>query len=524
MSSVREQTGHGFQRVRSSVRHYRGDGPEGRHLWAVAIPVAFTLVLGGAFIGRASLWTDEITTWSSSTQPIPRIIANSSHIDATFLPYYLFMHFWLAVSWSASWMRLPSLLSGAAAVAALVLLAQRWLPPLWSMLAGLLLVLNPLFALWTIEARPYAIAMLFAVLSTASLVAAIERGGTRSWVRYGLASLCMLLSHLIAALVLVAQLVGVAVARRRSVWRYMTATLACVVVAASPLAVLAAGETGQISWIPPSGPGTFQAALFDISGGGVQEIVVVISTIIMVICIFASPPGGDEALRYALCLAWATVPPLLLVALSFLHPIFLARYTVVSVPGIALIEAMAGYTAWTVFAMRYRAIEQVGPETHAPPVRSGTRAPPGPIILALIICSIVCASNFNTSRQELEQSYYTDNYRSASAALSHDLSERPAPVLITPNWAAAGFSYYATPLTLAHALADPSNQAGLPPGSSLLYWPIGVKPVTHGGRCVVGWAIGRGVVPSTAFNVDGSRCRLAGVQHYGEVWIASVTG
>ena len=294
MSSVREQTERRFQRLRLSVSHYHGQGPNRRHSWAVIVPVAVTLVLGAVYIGRASLWTDEVVTWSSSTQTIPTIFANSAHIDAMFLPYYLFMHFWFEVSWSAWWMRLPSLLAGAAAVAALVLLAQRWLPPVWSMLAGLLLALNPLFAFWTIEARPYSAVTLFAVLSTAALVAAVERGGTRLWVRYGVATLCMLLIDLIAGLLLVGQLVGIGVARRLSVWRYMILTLACVAIAATPLAVVSAGETGQISWIPPSTGGTFLSALLDISGGGLAELVVVLSIIIMVVCISCRPRAGPR--------------------------------------------------------------------------------------------------------------------------------------------------------------------------------------------------------------------------------------
>jgi 4-amino-4-deoxy-L-arabinose transferase-like glycosyltransferase len=80
------------------------------------------------------------------------------------------MHSWLGVSQFLWWMRLPSLLAGAATVAALVLLARRWLPLGWSVLAGFLLALNPLFAAWTIQARPYTAATLFAVLSMAALV------------------------------------------------------------------------------------------------------------------------------------------------------------------------------------------------------------------------------------------------------------------------------------------------------------------------------------------------------------------
>ena len=87
-------------------------GSRGISTWATVAPAALTLVLGGAFLGRASLWTDEAATWVSSTQPVSNIIANSSHVDVIFLPYYLFMHFWLGASQSLWWMRLPSLVTG----------------------------------------------------------------------------------------------------------------------------------------------------------------------------------------------------------------------------------------------------------------------------------------------------------------------------------------------------------------------------------------------------------------------------
>ena len=313
MSGTQARKEHRFQHPRLATGYNGAGYVKHRRLWAMAVPAAVTLALGGVFLGRASLWTDEIATWISSIQPVSNLVANSSHIDVVFLPYYLFMHLWLTVSWSAWWMRLPSLLAGAAAVAALVVLAERWLPPLWSMLAGLLLALNPLFALWTIEARPYTAATLFAVLSTGSLVAAIERGSIASWVRYGLASLCLLLIHLIAVLVLVAQVAGVAFARRRSAWPDMAATLACVAVAASPLAVVAAGETRQVSWIPPPTLATFPGALLAVSGSDAQAALLVICSIIMLITVVSSPPGGDRTLSHALCLAWGAVPPLLLV-------------------------------------------------------------------------------------------------------------------------------------------------------------------------------------------------------------------
>jgi len=494
------------------------------------------------------MWTDEAATWFSSIQPVSHFVRNSTYVDVVFLPYYLFMHFWLGVSQSLWWMRLPSLLAGAATVAALVLLARRWLPLGWSVLAGLLLALNPLFAEWTIQARPYTAATLFAVLSTAALVSAIDRGGTLRWVRYGLASLCMLLLHLMAVFVLAAQLVGVAIARRRSAWAGMAPTLGCVAVAVSPLAVIAAGETRQISWIPPVTPRTFLQALADVSGGRVEALALVICGIIVAATIASTPRGSERALGLALCLAWGTVPVLLLVLVSFLRPLYVARYAAVCLPGVALIEAMGGWRVWTILTAPSRTHETSGPGTPAPTALGSARRHDRQrwaFIMATIAGGAACVAGLallaHTSHV-LRQRYVYDDYRSAAAVLSSDLLERPAPVAVIASWSGVGFSYYATPSALAHALSGQAVRAynrhlidwqkvtldsgtGEPlQRSSVVSWPIGAKPDAPTDRCAVGWVIGRGVAPSTTFIIDGSSCRLSRVNYYGMAWVASVGG
>jgi hypothetical protein len=517
--------------------------------WVTVSPAVLTLVLGGAFLDRGSLGTDEASTWISSIQTIPHIVRNSTYVDGMFLPYYLFMHFWLKASWSLWWMRLPSLLAGAAAVAALALLARRWLPPGWSMLAGFLLALNPLFVEFTMEARPYTAATLFAVLSIATLVRAIDRGSTLRWVLYGLASLCMLLLQLIAVLVLVAQLVGIAVVRRRSAWLGMTATLACVVLVVSPLAVIAVGETRQISWIPPATLGTFREALIDASGGAAMAAVLVICGLILAATIASSPAGGELALGAALCLAWGAVPPLLLVFLSFLRPIFVDRYMVMSLPAVALIETMGAWRVWVILtAALSRNRELTDQETQTSsllrfirPRRGSSRWAPIVTVLACLGAFIGAFTFVAHTSHVLREGYVYDDYRSAAAALGNDLLRRPAPVVITPDWAGVGFAYYATP-TLAHALLGQAVQTlnrrkidwqsstfGSRTGdvllrSTVLGWPIGARRESPVVRCVAGWAIGRGRAPSKTFIIDSSSCDLSRVLYYGQVWIASIGG
>lgn len=513
---------------------------------ATVVPAVVTLALGATFLGRASLWTDEGATWINSTQPVAHIVRNSTHVDAMYLPYYLFMHLWLGVSQHLWWMRLPSLLAGAAAVAALGLLARRWMPPAWAILAGLLLALNPLFARWTMEARPYTAATLFAVLSTAALVTAIDRGGPLRWVGYGLATTCMVLAHLIAAFVLPAQIVGIALARRNDAWRGMVLTLACVAAVVSPLAVVAAGETDQVAWIPRPTLATFRQALIDISGGRAEGAVLVVCGIILAAIVASAAPRSEWAQGTAICLAWGAVPPLLLVLVSFLHPLYVDRYALPCLPGIALIEAMAGWRVWLILITlgRTRGIYGPGPQELAQLGRAGRlkHPPRWASVVASISCIAFLGLLVHHTSDVLKEPFYVDDFRSASATLSRDLLEHPAPVLIAPNSVAVSLSYYATPSLLADALKTQATRAlnggtiywspialgtggrDSLPHSGILAWPVAEKPATPALQCAVGWVVGRGTAPSKTFIVDGSRCRLTDVHYYGLTWISSVAG
>jgi hypothetical protein len=312
--------------------------------------------------------------------------------------------------------------------------------------------------------------------------------------------------------------------------------------------VIAAGQTRQISWIPPATPRTLLDALAAVSGGRAEALSLVICGIIVAASLASTAPGGDRALGFALCLAWGNVPVLLLVLVSFLRPLYVARYAVVCLPGVALIEAMGIWRAWTILTAPGRIREASGPGAQAPTALGSARRHDRrrwAFVMATITGSAACVAGFallvHTSNV-LRQRYVYDDYRSAAAALSNDLMERPAPVAVIPNWPGIGFSYYATPPALAHALSGQAIRAynrhlldwqkvtfGSGTGeplqrSSVVSWPIGVKPDAPTARCAVGWVIGRGVAPSKTFIIDGSSCRLSRVHYYGLAWVASAGG
>jgi len=209
---------------------------------------------------------------------------------------------------------------------------------------------------------------------------------------------------------------------------------------------------------------------------------------------------------------------------------------------------MGGWRAWTILTARGRTGETSGSGMQGPTALGSVRRRDRrrwAFVMATIACAGACVAGLallaHTSHV-LRQRYVYDNYRSAAAALSSDLLERPAPVAVIPNWAGIGFAYYATPSALAHALSGQAVRAynrhlldwhkvtlGSGTGeplqrSSVVGWPIASKPDVTTTRCAVGWAIGRDVAPSKTFIIDGSSCRLSRVHYYGLVWVASAGG
>lgn len=139
--------------------------------------------MGGYRIAVPSFWRDEAATISGSRRPVGAILKLTTHQDAVHGPYYLLMHAVIAVGGtSETATRLPSLLAMCVAAGLTSVLGRRLArdsglpaPTVLGLLAGLALAAVPLTTRYAQEARPYALATLFAVLATYLLVRARQR-------------------------------------------------------------------------------------------------------------------------------------------------------------------------------------------------------------------------------------------------------------------------------------------------------------------------------------------------------------
>ncbi|MGO1051539.1 glycosyltransferase family 39 protein [Crossiella sp. CA198] len=226
--------------------------PWSRRLPALAAALT-TLILGAIGLGGAQLWRDELASWSAARRTVGELLAMTANADAFYLPYYLFLHYWMAIFGDSEVaLRLPSLLAAAGTAAVVAALAGRWFGTRAGWCAGLLFALVPMVTRMAQEARPYAFVMLFIALSTYLLLRALDEPSWRHWAGYGVALAAVGLTQL-TAFAIVAGHVVLVLARWQRPWRFaLTALLA--VLPAAPLAVLSlSGGQGAVGMIPRPG-------------------------------------------------------------------------------------------------------------------------------------------------------------------------------------------------------------------------------------------------------------------------------
>jgi len=366
--------------------------------WLVAAtPAAAELIVGGYRLGGASLWRDEAYTLAAAGRPAGRLVGLLLHVDAVHGPYYLGMHLVIALfGSSAAALRLPSLLATSLAAGLTAILGRRLagmsalpVPALTGMLAGLLYVAAPQTTWYAQDARPYGLVTLFAVAASYLLVLAIADGRRRCWAAYAAAIALTGVASLFALLLLAAHGVTLLLARARrrsrgavnranaAPLRPWLAAAAAAVAALSPLIVLGYRQDGTLGWV--SRPGLDAAGILVSDFAGSRRLIAL--AVVLAGAGFAlrlvtgdraaGRPRGDAGRRPAVtvvsvALPWLLLPPLVLLAVSLVKPVYVERYVVFCQPALALLCAvglawLARWIAGSAAGRRIPALAWAGP-------------------------------------------------------------------------------------------------------------------------------------------------------------------
>jgi mannosyltransferase len=336
----------------------------------VAIPAAVTLVLGGYQIGGPSLWRDEAYTKDAIARPFGQIFVLLGHQDAVHGAYYLLMHVVAAVlGTSAAALRFPSLCamviaSGFVAAtgrrAATLALAPdagrngRGLdvPALTGLLSGLLFATAPYMTYYAQMARSYAIETMFAVIASYLLLRAWPDGRWRWWLGYAAAVALTGLFNIFGLLIVAAHGITLLLTDARGQTtpgrrigriplRWLAACGVAVIVL-GPLLGLASRQQGQIAWLHRPTLNAMERLLTNLAGS--RPLIAPFALLALGGLLAAWLADHWRPLNpAAIALPWLVVPPFVLVAVSFVKPVYYVRYIEFCLPALAIL-AGAGLT------------------------------------------------------------------------------------------------------------------------------------------------------------------------------------
>jgi 4-amino-4-deoxy-L-arabinose transferase-like glycosyltransferase len=243
-------------------------------------------------------------------------------------------------------LRLPALIGGVLAVAALWWAARELDLREAAPAAAALLAVSPLAVKISADARPYSLVVLTCCLSVATLARAARNGGVRWWAAY---ASCLTALAYLNALALLVIVVHVLVVGRRNPrpWSAWLASLATAGLASIPIAVLLVRDRARrnpLYWLSGHSIGDLARETAKFFGYhpvlAMAELTLVGATAFVSRRYLAGTPVS-RYLRHPLSpvVGWAVLPPLLAFALSQITPVLKDRYFIVALPGVCLLVA-----------------------------------------------------------------------------------------------------------------------------------------------------------------------------------------
>lgn len=197
----------------------RAGRPAGAARWWLALAglCGLALWLRAHTLTLQSLWFDEVLT-AIGAQSLAWVVYSGQIFGHPPLQY---LAAWAVAGGAADewWLRLPSLAAGVMTVAALASLGRRLHGPATGLIAALALTVSPLHVEISQLARPYALFLLFTVLSLSALVAALDRRRARDWLWLSALLALNLYTHYLALQVLLLVAVTATVLLARERWR-----------------------------------------------------------------------------------------------------------------------------------------------------------------------------------------------------------------------------------------------------------------------------------------------------------------
>jgi len=309
-----------------------------------AAPAVVLLLLAGALVlQRRSLWYDELFTAQVGTAG-PAALARAVRTGegtASYLldvppsynaPYYVVVQAWLAVTGLPAdevGLRLLSLLAAVAGIAVLTVAVTRLAGRAAGLTAGLVTATSPMVVEYAAEARGYGLALLATATAVLGLSRWLDDGRLGLW---AVGALAAGLAHWFALPVVAGLALAGLVLRRRAALGLLAVAALAALPTLGLVALVVLNGTGDsaVGWIRDTGGAVPVLALQAWSGS---------SRLLLPAVLLAAAVGlvrGDR--RTAVVAAcWVVVPLAAVTAAELLRPVFVPRYLLPALVGLAVL-------------------------------------------------------------------------------------------------------------------------------------------------------------------------------------------
>jgi mannosyltransferase len=319
--------------------------------WLPAAPAALMAVLGGVLVAqRQGLWYDELYTAEVARAPLADLLAAVVAGEGTApyireippsynAPYYLVVHLWLAATRLPAddlGLRLLSLSAAVIAVAVLTRAVGRLAGARVGLTAGLLAAGNPFVVEYAAEARGYGLALLATAATALGLARWLDGRGLAV---YALGAAAMGLAHWFAVPVLAGLALSAVALRGRTAVPLLGVTALAALPVAALVALAAANGAGgdNVGFIRDTGGAVPWLALEAWTAG---------SSVLLSATLGAVALGLWRGGRTAVVAAgWVAVPVLAVTAAELVRPVFVPRYLLPALLGLAVLAGL-GVATW----------------------------------------------------------------------------------------------------------------------------------------------------------------------------------
>jgi mannosyltransferase len=324
-------------------------------IFVVAGLSALALAESLAFLGRESFWLDE--AYSVFLARLPRTefwdVLTASQANASL--YYVLLRGWITLGTGETIVRFLSVISAVACVPLCYAVGKRLFGPLVGVTGAALLAVNAFAIQYAQEARSYSLVLFLVLLSSYLFVRAVQEGSAWTWTAYVLVTAISGYAHFFAWFVVIAHVGSLPFLERRPRIRAVLAAYGCMAVLSAPLLVFLLTTSGnQIGWIPPLSVGRVASALGQLAGARTILGAGVLVAILAVCSLFAfrtliqrwrRGERSAETWGLVLVVGWLAVPIGGALAISVMKPIWVDKYLIVTLPGLALTAAF-GLSTW----------------------------------------------------------------------------------------------------------------------------------------------------------------------------------